>query len=73
VRFAGRSEFEKFELSWDTLFNNEPFWEVYANADLTSDLLRAGVPPDCLHVGNLPRATGSLPWHIAACWKPVPR
>ncbi len=71
LRFAGRSEFEKFELSWDTKFNNEPFWEVYANADLATDLRLAGVPESQTHVGHLPAASGSLPWYVAACWKPL--
>lgn len=69
LRFAGRSEFEKFELSWDTRFNNEPYWEVYANADLAADLRAAGVPDSQLHVGHLPAAGGSLPWYVATCWK----
>ena len=71
LRFAGRSEFEKFELSWDTKFNNEPFWEVYANADVAADLRSAGIPEDCIHVGQLPQSNGSLPWYVAACWKPT--
>lgn len=71
LRFAGRSEFEKFELSWDTAYNNEPFWEVYANADLAADMLAAGIPDHCMHVGHLPQAAGSLPWYVAACWKPA--
>jgi SAM-dependent methyltransferase len=71
LRFAGRSELEKFELSWDSSFNNEPFWEVYANADLMADMLDAGIPQDCAHVGHLPQAVGSLPWYVAACWKPA--
>ena len=69
LRFAGRSDYEKFELSWDTSYNNEPFWEVYANADLAADMLAAGIPADCMHVGHLPQAAGSLPWYVAACWK----
>ena len=71
LRFAGRSEYEKFELSWDTNYNNEPFWEVYANADLASDMLAEGIPAECMHVGHLPQISGSLPWYVAACWKPA--
>jgi SAM-dependent methyltransferase len=69
LRFAGLSEFQKFEMSWDTRNNNEPFWEVYANADLARDLAAAGIPLHLTHVGSLPQTQGSLPWFVAACWK----
>lgn len=70
LRFAGLSEFDRFELSWDTLNNNEPYWEVYANADLARDLEAAGVPRDRSHVGHLPARQGTLPWYVAAFSKP---
>jgi len=68
LRFGGLSEFKKFELSWDTSHNNEPYWEVYANADLQPELLAAGFESDCIHVGSLSAAQGSLPWFVAAGW-----
>ncbi len=71
LRFAGLSEFQKFEMSWDTLNNNEPFWEVYANADLAADMRDAGIPADRTLIGSLPAAQGSLPWFVAACSKPA--
>jgi SAM-dependent methyltransferase len=71
LRFAGLSEFRKFELSWDTRNNNEPFWEVYANADLVADLEAAGIPADRTWVGQLPQGEGSLPWFVAAGSKPA--
>jgi SAM-dependent methyltransferase len=70
LTFRGKSEFEKFHLGWDTLNNNEPFWEVYANADLVADMKAAGFPPEHTWVGNLPAAPGSLPWFVAVGWKP---
>ena len=69
LRFHGLSEFRKFELSWDTLNNNEPYWEVYANADLAPELLAAGFAADCLHVGSLPAREGTLPWFVACAWR----
>lgn len=69
LRFAGLSEFKKFDMSWDTLNNNEPFWEVYANADLLPELLDAGFDSECTHVGSLPASTGSLPWFVACAWR----
>lgn len=69
LRFQGLSEFKKFELSWDTLHNNEPYWEVYANADLAPELKAAGFEDDCIHVGSLPANQGTLPWFIACAWR----
>ena len=69
LRFQGLSEFRKFELSWDTLHNNEPYWEVYANADLAPELLAAGFAADCIHVGSLPAREGTLPWFVACAWR----
>lgn len=71
LRFAGLSEFKKWELSWDTLHNNEPYWEVYANADLQGDLIAAGFSVDQLHVGSLPAQVGTLPWFVACAWQPA--
>lgn len=70
LRFAGLSEIQKFDMSWDTRNNNEPFWEVYANADLAADLREAGIPEAQSWLGNLPQAPGSLPWYVAAARKP---
>lgn len=71
LRYQGLSEFRKFEMSWDTLNNNEPYWEVYANADLEPELLAAGFPRDCIHVGSLPAREGTLPWFVACAWRPL--
>jgi SAM-dependent methyltransferase len=71
LRFAGLSEFRKFELSWDTRNNNEPFWEVYANADLDADLAAAAIPRDRTWVGHLPQSDGSLPWFVACGSRPA--
>ena len=70
LRFQGLSEFRKFEMSWDTLNNNEPYWEVYANANLQPELRAAGFAEDCIHVGSLPATQGSLPWFVACAWRP---
>lgn len=66
LRFDSLTEFEKFERSWDTLNNNEPYWEVYANANLHTDLADAGIPADGTYVGSLPATPGSLPWFVVA-------
>ncbi len=71
LRFAGLPEAKKFELSWDTHNNNEPYWEVYANADLAADLEAAGIPAALAWVGHLPQVEGSLPWFAAAGAKPA--
>ncbi|MDW8258524.1 MAG: class I SAM-dependent methyltransferase [Gammaproteobacteria bacterium] len=69
LRFAELTEFQRFDYSWDTLNNNEPYWEVFANADLAADLRAAGIPAEQSHIGHLPRAAGSLPWFVVAIWK----
>jgi SAM-dependent methyltransferase len=71
LTFRGLTEFQKFESSWDTLHNNEPFWEVYASADLQAEMLAEGIPEACIHVGNLPSAPGTLPWFVACASKPA--
>ena len=71
LTFRGKSEFEKFHLGWDTLNNNEPFWEVYATADLVADMKAAGFPAENTWVGNLPATPGSLPWFVACGWIPA--
>ncbi len=71
LRYQGLSEFRKFEMSWDTLNNNEPYWEVYANADLEPELSAAGFTRDCMHVGSLPAGEGTLPWFVACAWRPL--
>jgi SAM-dependent methyltransferase len=69
LRFASLNEFQRFDFSWDTLNNNEPYWEVYATADLAADMQAAGIPADRTHVGSLPKREGSLPWFVATAWK----
>ena len=71
LRYQGLAEFRKFEMSWDTLNNNEPYWEVYANADLEPELLAVGFAKDCIHVGSLPAREGTLPWFVACAWRPL--
>ncbi|MEY3975677.1 MAG: hypothetical protein RLZZ33_732 [Pseudomonadota bacterium] len=71
LRFSGLSEFKKFELSWDTRHNNEPYWEVYAHCDPQPELEAAGFAQDCIYVGSLSAAAGSLPWFVACGWIPA--
>lgn len=70
LRFANLTPAQQFDFSWDTLNNNEPYWEVYATADLAADMADAGIPAAQSHVGSLPRKAGSLPWFVATAWKP---
>lgn len=72
LRFANLTEFQRFDFSWDTLNNNEPYWEVYATADLNADMQEAGIPVALTHVGSLPKREGSLPWFVATAWKSDP-
>lgn len=71
LRFEGLDEFARFDYSWDAAYNNEPYWEVYANADLRADLEAAGFAADLIHVGHLPKREGSLPWYVGTASKPA--
>jgi SAM-dependent methyltransferase len=71
LRMRGLPAFTRWERAWDTRNNNEPFWEVYGNADLRADMLGAGIPEDCLWEGSLPPTPGSLPWFIATARRPT--
>ncbi|MEZ5499702.1 MAG: class I SAM-dependent methyltransferase [Steroidobacteraceae bacterium] len=70
LRFENYDEYQKFEYSWDTRNNNEPYWEVYATADVEHDMLAAGFDRSQLHVGQLSAASGSLPWFVAVARLP---
>jgi 2-polyprenyl-3-methyl-5-hydroxy-6-metoxy-1,4-benzoquinol methylase len=69
LRFAQLTPVQQFDFSWDTLNNNEPYWEVYATADLAADMLAAGIPIERSHVGSLPKKAGTLPWFVTTAWK----
>ena len=69
LRFANLIPVQQFDFSWDTLNNNEPYWEVYATADLAADMAGTGIPAEHSHVGSMPRNEGSLPWFVATAWK----
>ena len=40
----GKTLGEAAERAWDLRFNNEPYWVMYANCDLRSELIAAGFP-----------------------------
>lgn len=69
LRFAKLSDYERFEFSWDTKNNNEPFWEAYANVELAAALVAAGFAADDVFEGHLTAAAGSLPWFVGAAMK----
>ncbi len=69
LRYSELSPVQQFDFGWDTLNNNEPYWEVYATADLAADMAAVGIPADRSHVGSLTKKAGSLPWFVATAWK----
>ena len=69
LRFAKLDDYDRFEYSWDTKNNNEPFWEAYANADLAGALRDAGFAAEDVHEGHLSPVAGSLPWFVGTAIK----
>lgn len=66
-----RSLFEQVERSWDVEFNNEPFWECYADAEIVSEMRSAGFPANEARELPLPKISGPGHWYVAFGRKPA--
>lgn len=66
-----RSLFEQVERSWDVEFNNEPFWECYADADIVSEMHAAGFAVNDARELPLPKISGPGHWYVAFGRKPA--
>ncbi len=66
-----RSLFEQVERSWDVEFNNEPFWECYADADIAAEMHAAGFPSNEARELPLPKISGPGHWYVAFGHKPA--
>jgi len=71
IQNRSRNLFEQVERSWDVEFNNEPFWEDYADADIVSELHACGFPPSSSGDLLLPKISGPGHWYVAYGEKPV--
>jgi SAM-dependent methyltransferase len=65
-----RSLFEQVERSWDVEFNNEPFWESYADADIVAEMREAGFAADACGEFPLPKISGPGHWFAIYGRKP---
>ncbi len=71
IQNATRTLFEQVERSWDVEFNNEPFWECYADADIVAEMRAAGFPQDSARQLALPKISGPGHWYAVFGQKPA--
>jgi SAM-dependent methyltransferase len=60
-----RSLFERYMFAWETKYNNEPFWELFAAADVPRMLAQAGFAADAIEETHLKRVDGPGSWYVA--------
>jgi len=64
-----RSLFERFLFAWETEYNNEPFWQAFAQADVRRLLAEAGFEPEAVEETELPKLDGPGTWYLAVAGK----
>ncbi len=60
-----RTLFERFMFDWETRYNNEPFWQAFAQADVTAMIERAGFTRPLIEETELPKLDGPGAWYVA--------
>jgi SAM-dependent methyltransferase len=60
-----RTLFERYMFDWETRYNNEPFWQVFADADVPRLLAQAGFAPAAVTETQVPRLDGPGTWYLA--------
>jgi SAM-dependent methyltransferase len=73
IQNATRTPFEQAERAWDVYFNDEPFWEDYADARIGEELLAAGFPTGAVREIDLPKVDGPAHWYAAIAEQPATR
>jgi SAM-dependent methyltransferase len=58
-----RSLFERFMFNWESTNNNEPFWEVFAEADVGAMMEAAGFSPAATEQALIPKLDGPGAWY----------
>lgn len=66
---GSRTLFERYLFAWETRYNNEPFWQVFAEADVVKLLGEAGFAPDSITETELPKLDGPGAWYVATAVK----
>jgi SAM-dependent methyltransferase len=65
------SELAKVERAWDTTFNGEAFWDIYAGDDLLADMRAAGFAAADTAEHRLSQVDGSAGWYLLTGAKPA--
>jgi SAM-dependent methyltransferase len=60
-----RTLFERYLFDWETRYNNEPFWQVFAEADVPRLLAQAGFAPEAVTETQVRRVDGPGTWYLA--------
>jgi SAM-dependent methyltransferase len=60
-----RTLFERYLFDWETRYNNEPFWQVFADADVPRLLAQAGFAPEAVTETQVRRVDGPGTWYLA--------
>ena len=60
-----RTPFERYLFAWEIKYNNEPFWQVFADADVPGLLAEAGFAREEIVETDLPRMDGPGAWYVA--------
>ncbi|MEZ5459871.1 MAG: class I SAM-dependent methyltransferase [Steroidobacteraceae bacterium] len=71
IQNARRTPFEQAERAWDVYFNDEPFWEDYADAQIGRELVAAGFPPEAVREFPLAKINGPGHWFAVTARKPL--
>lgn len=71
IQNARRTPFEQAERAWDVYFNDEPFWEDYADAEIGRELVMAGFPMEAVREFPLAKISGPGYWFAVTARKPV--
>jgi SAM-dependent methyltransferase len=64
-----RSLLERYMFAWETKYNNEPFWELFAEADVPHMLAQAGFASRTIEETHLKRVDGPGSWYLALAQK----
>jgi ubiquinone/menaquinone biosynthesis C-methylase UbiE len=71
IQNAQRTPFEQAERAYDVYYNDEPFWEHYADARVTGELEAAGFPKGLAREIELGKINGPGYWFAAVAEKPA--
>lgn len=71
IQNARRTPFEQAERAWDVYFNDEPFWEDYADAQISRELVAAGFPSESVREFALAKINGPGHWFAVTARKPM--